>query len=224
MPGLFNDALGSIGNIFRVGLTGLNLKSSAGSLLVRNTADSADAPIQASQLRNTGTSVLIGTTNVLTFQQNASQSGGLTVILPAAKATDGQVLAQKAGTAAGVIEFEFISSGSTADKSTRDTTTLAFGSSSPLSLFTLPANAVIDKIRIVVDTAFNGTPSLSIGITGTTSKYVASTQVDLTVARSYEVYPDLPASGSSEALIATYAAGSASAGSARILVDYSIPS
>ena len=111
MPGLFNDALGSIGNIFRVGLTGLNLKSSAGSLLVRNTADSADAPIQASQLRNTGTSVLIGTTNVLTFQQNASQSGGLTVILPAAKATDGQVLAQKAGTAAGVIEFEFISSG-----------------------------------------------------------------------------------------------------------------
>jgi hypothetical protein len=224
MPGLFNDALGSIGNIFRVGLTGLNLKSSAGSLLVRNTADSADAPIQASQLRNTGTSVLIGTTNVLTFQQNASQSGGLTVILPAAKATDGQVLAQKAGTAAGVIEFEFISSGSTADKSTRDTTTLAFGSSSPLSLFTLPANAVIDKIRIVVDTAFNGTPSLSIGITGTTSKYVASTQVDLTVARSYEIYPDLAASGSSEALIATYAAGGASSGTARILVDYAIPS
>jgi hypothetical protein len=124
----------------------------------------------------------------------------------------------------GIIEFEFISSGSTAGKSTKDTTTLAFGSSSPLSLFTLPANAVIASIRIIVDTAFNGTPSLSIGITGTTSKYVASTQVDLTVARSYEIYPDLVAAGSTEALIATYAASGASSGSARILVDYSIPS
>jgi hypothetical protein len=224
MPGLFNDTLGSIGTIFRIGLAGLSIKSSAGALLVRNTADSADAPIQSSQLRNTGTSVLIGTTNVLTFQQNASQSGALTVILPAAKATDGQVLAQKAGTAAGVIEFEFVSTGGTSDKQTVDTTTLGFGSSSPLSLFSLPANAVISSIRIIVDTAFNGTPSLSIGISGTASKYVASTQVDLTVARSYEIYPDLPGPGSTEALIATYAAGGASSGSARILVNYAIPS
>ena len=67
---------------------------------------------------------------------------------------------------------------------------------------------------------------MSIGISGTTSKYMGSTQVDLTAAAAtvFEVEPGLAAVGATENLIATYSAGSASAGAARILVDYVIPS
>ena len=55
---------------------------------------------------------------------------------------------------------------------------------------------------------------------------MGSGQVDLTAAAGtiFEVDPGLTANGSTEDLIATYAAGSASAGAARILVDYVIPS
>lgn len=221
----FLDFIGTSANSFKIAIGGVLLKNSSGNLLVRSTGDSADAQITASKLNNTGSTIDIGTTNVLTVSKNSSQSGALTIIYPAAKATDGQVLAQKAGTASGVIEFEFVSSASTAACVTTDTTSLAFGTTSPLSLFTLPANAVVEAVRIIIDTAFNGTPSLSIGISGTTSKYVAASQVDLTAAATtvFEIYPGRAAVGSTEALIATYSAGSASAGAARIEVDYVVP-
>jgi hypothetical protein len=219
----FSDLLGTLGGYFKIGLTGVRLKNSSGNLLVRNSADSADANITAAKLLNTGNTIDIGTTNVLSVSKNTAQSGGLTIIYPAAKATDGQILAQKAGTAAGVIEFEFVSAGSNSQCLTTDTTSLAFGATSPVAMFTLPANAVVEAVRVIVDTAFTGTPSLSIGITGTTSKYLASTQVDLLTTGIYEVYPGIAASGSSEAVIATYAANTASVGAARIEIDYVVP-
>jgi hypothetical protein len=93
-------------------------------------------------------------------------------------------------------------------------------------MFTLPANAVVSEIAVVVDTSFNGTPSLSVGITGTLSKYLSSTQVDLTqpATTTFEIQPGMASVGTTEAIIFTYAAGGASAGAARILVSYSIPS
>jgi hypothetical protein len=92
-------------------------------------------------------------------------------------------------------------------------------------MFTLPPDAVVRRVAVVVDTAFDGTPSLSVGVTGTTSKYMGSTQVDLTAAAGtvFEADPGLDADGSSEDLIATYSAGGATAGAARILVEYGVP-
>ena len=78
---------------------------------------------------------------------------------------------------------------------------------------------------MIVDTAFNGTPTLSVGVSGTTSKYMASTQVDLTQAATtmMSVTPNLPAQGV-ETIIATYAAGGASVGAARMIVIFATPS
>jgi hypothetical protein len=39
----------------------------------------------------------------------------------------------------------------------------------------------------------------------------------------FEVYPGIAANGSTESIIATYAAGGATAGAARIEVDYCVP-
>ena len=124
----------------------------------------------------------------------------------------------------GNLSFAAIAAGN--DKIVTDTTTLAFGSTSPAAMFALPANAVVQSVTVVIDTAFNGTPSLSAGIAGTVSKYLSATQVDLTQPATtvFEIEPGLASVGAIESLIATYAAGGATAGSARLQVAYSIPS
>lgn len=221
----FLDFIGTTANSFKIAIGGVLLKNSTGNLSIRNTGDTADAQITVSQLNNTGNQIAIGSTNVLNLQQNSAQSGALTIILPPAKGTDGQVLAQKAGTAAGVIEYQFITAANTSACINTDTTSLAFGSSSTVAMFTLPANAVVESARVIIDTAFNGTPSLSVGISGSTSKYLSSNQVDLTAAANtiFEVYPGKAANVSTEALQISYTAGSATAGAARVEIDYVVP-
>jgi hypothetical protein len=93
-----------------------------------------------------------------------------------------------------------------------------------LALFSTGAGDIIDAIEVIIDTPFDGAPSLSIGVAGTASKYLAATDVDLTqpAATVFKVHPGLPAAGI-EALIATYAAGGATVGAARLLVHFATP-
>ena len=156
---------------------------------------------------------------------STGMSQNLIIVLPAGDPSPGQALTV-ASAAGGTITLEWTTVAGGSDKVVCDTTSLAFGAGATVAMFTLPANAVVKKVQVIIDTAFNGTPSLSIGISGTASKYMGSGQVDLTAAAGtiFEVDPGLTANGSTEDLIATYAAGSASAGAARILVDYVIPS
>jgi len=100
------------------------------------------------------------------------------------------------------------------------------GASSPVAMFTLPANAAVMRVNVIVDTAFDGTPTLEIGITGTLGKYMATTENDLTSGNGdrWVSTPNSIPSGSTESLIATYVAGGATVGAARMLVEYSIPS
>jgi hypothetical protein len=115
---------------------------------------------------------------------------------------------------------------STASSIKCDTTSLAFGSSSPVAMFTRPANAIIHWIDVIIDTAFNGTaPTMSVGVAGTTSKYLGTGDVNLkgTAKDVYTVHPGEVTSGSPEDLICTYAADGSAAGAARILVYYSVP-
>lgn len=221
----WSDLVGTLRSGLKLGLTGVFLKNSSGNLRVRNNADGADAEVTAAKANITGKDIVLDADgDALTLSGNALQSGALQIIAPAAKGTDGQVLRQKAGTSSGVIELEWASAGDTSSAAKIDTTTIAFGSSSPVEMFSTSAANIIEKVQVVIDTAFNGTPSLSIGIAGTPSKYMGATDIDLTAAAGtvFEVTPGLPAAGA-EALIATYAAGGASAGSARVLVTYATP-
>lgn len=221
----FSDWVGTMLSYFQIGGTGgVRLKNNSG-LDVRNAADAAYVNISGATLKANDPDVILDADgNALTVSRNSAQSGNLQVIFPGAKGTDGQVIAQKASTGAGIIEFEFVTAASTASCATMDTTSLAFGSSSPVSMFTLPANAVIHEIIVIVDTAFNGTaPTMTVGVAGTTSKYVGATLVDLKTAGSYTIHPTSTADASTEALIITYSADSSSAGAARIIVAYSVP-
>ena len=205
---IFSDLLGSLGTTFRVGLSGVTLKSNSGKLEVRNTGDTANAAAVVTTLElGSGDTVLAsgGSVGTITFPSGTGSPNQALV-------TDG----------AGTLSFATVAGGN--DKPVVDTTSLAFGSSSPVTCFTLPANAVVMEVKTVVDTAFDGTPTMSVGLTGALSKYVASTQVDLNTTGSYAVYPDLAPVGVTEDLIITYAAGGATAGAARVLISYVTPS
>ena len=226
---IWSDLVGTTRSFFRIGFAGPRLKNAAGTLAVRNAGDTADAEIIVKQLHNTDDQIEInsdaagaGADRKLTLRKNAAATADLTIDFPAAKGTDGYLVRQKPGTAAGVLELELVAPSSTSANTAVDTTSLGFGSTSPVAMFQLAATAVIQRIQVVIDTPFNGAPSVSVGIAGSTSKYAAATDIDLPAAAAtvFEIHPGLPAQGVAENLIATYASGTATAGAARILVDY----
>lgn len=226
--GIYSDLLGSLRSTFKIGGTGgVNLKHLTGNLLVRNAADSADANLTANKLSASGEVVEINSDAALSAadwkyslqRPVAGMTSSLTITLPSTPGTANQVL-QTDGS--GTTSWASAASTSSSDKI--DTTSLAFGTASPLALFSTGALDILDQVQIVVDTPFNGTPALSIGISGTTSKYMSTSDVDLTAPAGtvFTVHPGLPAAGV-EALIATYTAGSATVGAARILVHFAAP-
>ena len=222
----FSDLLGTSLSYFRIGLTGPRIKNNSGTIEAKNAADNGFVGVKASTLQATGNTIELNANAAATgtdykytiARPNTGMSSAVTVTFPATTGSAGQVL-QTDGT--GILSY--VSAGSTASCQTTDTTSIAFGSTSPITMFTLPINAVVNNVRVIVDTAFSGTPSLSIGITGTTSKYMAANQMDLAVIGVYEAYPGLAALGTTDAIIATYSAGAAAAGAGRIEIDYSVP-
>lgn len=224
---IWQDLVGTTKSFLRLGFSGVRLKNSAGNLVVRDSGDTADAEVTASKVNVSG-NVLelnsdaagVGADWKFTLQRAAAgMTAAVTLTLPVDDGTPNQIL-QTDGS--GVLSWA--SAGSTASSDKIDTTSLAFGTASPLALFSTGAADIIDSVEIVIDTAFNGAPTLSIGIVGTTSKYGSATDIDLTqvAGTTIQLHPGLVAQGI-EALIATYAAGGASAGAARILVHYATP-
>lgn len=225
----FLDLLGTTASYMKVAINGVMLKNNSGNLLIRNNGDTADAEITASKVNVSGNDLVInsdaagsGADFTITLRRPASgMTASYVFQYPTTDGSPDQVLKTD-----GNGNTDWVSLAGTAEKISCDTTALAFGSGATVSMFTLPANAVILCVRVTIDTAFNGTPTMSVGIAGTTSKYLAATQVDLksVATTGFEVYPNLPGNGSTEALIITYAAGGATAGAARVEVEYSIPS
>ncbi len=212
---------------FILGLTGVTLKNSSGNLLVRNNADSADAEVTASKFNASGNTGLVINSDstgtganwkISVARPSTGMTADWTLTLPDTPGSPNQVL-QTDG--AGVTTWASTSSGS---NEITDTTSFAFGSASTVSMFTLPANAVVLSTMVIVDTAFDGTPSLSVGISGNASKYVGSGDSLLSLADRFDVPNELAANGSSEAMEISYAAGGATAGAGRVLVSYVIPS
>lgn len=233
MAGKFQDTLGTLFSKFQLGLGGPNVKNESGDVAARNAADNAYAAVRAALVKIFGNDIELnaGATGTgadwkMTLRRPSSgMTHDLTIVMPSGDPAPGQALTV-ASFSGNVVTLQYTTVAGGSDKIVVDTTSIAFGSSSPLSMFTLPAGAVVVDVTVIIDTAFNGTPSLSVGVSGQASKYLSSTQVDLTAAAgtSFSISPNVAANGSTEALIATYAAGGATTGAARILVSYVIPS
>lgn len=228
---VFMDLKGTSQQTFQIQKGGPKIKNVSGAFHFRNAADGAYADLYAAILNAASDSMVINSDAAETgadwkmtvARPSSGMTANVTFTLPASAGTNGYVLqTDGSGTLSWVAQS---APPSVTSKITVDTTTLNFGATSPIAMFTLPANAVVHKVQVIIDSAFDGTPSLEIGISGTTDKYMAQSAVDLASGAGdrWESSPNQQAVGTTEAIIATYVSGSATQGSARLLVEYSIP-
>lgn len=225
----FSDLLGTFSATFKLGLNGLLLKSTGGKIRARNATDSADAPLVGSTIQASGDSLTLnedatGAGDDWTMTLSRPDTGmtqNLTFKMPANYGTAGFALVTD-----GAGNLSFASSAAATNLEATDTTDLVFNSTGTVAMFQLPADAVVRIAAVIVDESFDGTPSLSIGVTGELSRYMGSTHVDLTASAGtvFEVDPATVAEVTAQDLIATYSAGGATQGAARMLVSYVIPS
>lgn len=226
------DLLGTSSARFRVGLGSAAtwIKSVSGVMRVRNAADDADAVLVASILKSSGDSIEInedaagtGDDHRLILARAATgMTGDLTLTLPANAGTAGYALVTD-----GAGNLSWQSSASATNLEATDTTTVEFDTPSPVAMFEKPANAVVALVKVVIDTPFDDIAAqLSVGVSGSVSKYLGANQVDLTMPAGtvFEVDPGLDAEVTAEDLIATLNAGTSTVGQVRILVSYVIPS
>ena len=223
----WQDISGTVGSFFRLGFTGPRLKANSGALEIKNATDTGYADITCAKLNATADDIVInsaaagsGADQKLTLKRPSSgMTGALTLTLPATAGSPDQILkTDGSGT------LSWASAGSTASDLHSDVTNLAYGAGSTVSMFSLPANADVKEVHVIVDTAFNGSPSISVGVNGgSASKYVAATQVDLSTATKYMIFPVQTPNGSAEDLEIAYSAGGATSGVARVIVYYSNP-
>lgn len=230
----FSDIIGNIQGFFQLGIGGNKVKNASGGIAIRNAGDTSDAQLTTSQLNNSGNQIVLNSAAAQSgaswlynlVRPNTGMSANMTLTLPATTPTIGQALV--ATDTAGTLAFQTIATGTSADRPQDKTYTLSYNTSSPLTLFTLAANAIVKNVTIYVDTVFTGgTPTVAIGVAGNTGQFMTTAQNDLTDAagaKSYITNPTVAANASAQNLIATYVANSATAGSARILIEISTPS
>lgn len=215
------------------GIGGAMLKNVSGVLAARNTTDTADANLQAGRfLANDDIGIVInndaagtGNDRSLTLQRSGSMTANITLTLPPSGGTVGQYL----GVPSSIGVLDWITPPTLTSYIATDSTVINFNSSSPVALFTLPANARVLAIEYYAVSAYVGGtgPTLSVGVTGNVASYAPTSAFDLRDAASagtYEYNPNNAVSGTTTALIATLAAGGATAGSGELVIYYANPS
>jgi hypothetical protein len=185
---------GTLQNIFRIGnSSGVSLKNNSGTLQVRNGGDTAHAAAEASSIKLLGSN----TSNGVTLTVPNSLGANVTLTLPSDDGASGDVLYTD-----GSGSLYWAAPGS-------DAITIAYqefnqATSSPLTIFTPSANAKILRVRVIVTAAASGgTPTLSIGYSGSTSAYMTTSENDLKTAGEYQIDEVVDVGGSPSAVIAT---------------------
>jgi hypothetical protein len=105
--------------------------------------------------------------------------------------------------------------------------TFTYSSNSTISLITLPGSATVDKVTVIVDTAFNGSsPGATVGRSfgGTGLEYVSTGDVDLKTVDRYDLPCQIAPTGNTFDIVINYTASSSTAGSARVLITYAVAS
>ena len=224
---VFMDIKGTSQSTFQLGKGGPKLKNSAGIFQARNAADSAFVDIVGAILKAASDSIQLnsdatsaGADWVMTLARPASgMTAAVTYTLPAAP-VNGYVLSTD-----GSGGLSWVAPASTANASSADSTSFVFSDSSPISLFTLPANAIIDRIQIIIDTPFDDAATITVQGTTSSRTYALAVESDLegSARDVYTVHPGFDATVASDVLEATLTPASATAGAGRVVVYYVIP-
>jgi len=226
--GLFTDLWGTVKSTFQIEIGGVKLKNNAANLEVKAADGTTPAGITASKVSITGEVLEINSDAagaaadwLYTIQRPAAgMTAAVTLTLPPTDGSASQVL-QTDGN--GVMTWE--TAAVTSYNIKCDTTTIAFNGGSPITMLTLPANSIVHQVEVIVDTPYNGlAPTLSVGVAGTVSKFMGTTENNLkgTAKDRYMTHPGEAAGA--DVMIVTLVPSTADTGSARVLVYHSVPS
>jgi surface protein len=105
---------------------------------------------------------------------------------------------------------------------TVDSTNFSFLTPNTASLITLPVNALVDKVTVIIDSAFvsTGTFQVSVGTAGNQESYVGKNLVSTTqTGRTDVLYSGQPNSSTTTQLN-LYTYGTATTGTGRVIVNY----
>lgn len=177
MGNITRDLKRIIGGMLQFGLTGFNLKNSSGTAQVRNAADNDFADIEVQD-------VLIHSGNASFYVRLIAPTltGNIDVTLPS-----GSVVIAPFG-----VNYSKIISFNQA-------------TASPFTIDAAPpANGTLVYARVVVDTAAaGGAPTLSIGVSGTTARDMATSENNLKETGQYIIENFLSLGASPAAIIGT---------------------
>lgn len=205
-----SDLVGTLKAYFRIG--SLRIKNDSNVLAVKNTGDTGYLPVALSstQYKNGTGTVTLQTPIDVTYS----------LVLPSNDGSTNEVLSTD-----GSGNLSWASVATSSNQVLAQTENVVYNSSTPIVVFTPPANSVIQKVIVDVDTLFDATSvNLSVGVAGTTSKYLGTNDVDLATVAVYEVEPMFQEDGTPEEVIITFAPGSAgSTGSCNVTILYSNP-
>lgn len=198
-------------SIFRIG--NIQIKDVTGVVQTRNAADSAFAEAAVAKIRIQNTNAV----NAVILSAPGGLGASQTYVLPGVDGSTGQILSTD-----GAGNLSWVDTVANANLTQVESFTEA--TSSPLTIFTPPANAIIMEISIVVDTAAGAsTPTVEVGVSGTPDLYMAATDTDLLTQGTYTLRPLADVTGTPSAVILTITvAGQTFTG--RVYVTYANPS
>lgn len=209
---IISDLVGTLQSYLRIGT--VQVKNDSGVVRMRNAGDTVNVPMTASII-----AAIAADGKRSGFSVPEGMSGDVDYTMPNADGSTNQVLMTNGS--------KVLSWGTVAiDNNTvkEQIEVIAFGTTSPVAMFTPPANARIMKVLVDVETAFNGTaPTLSVGVAGGTSRYMGTTENLLKTAGLYEVSPMYEEDGTPDEVIVTFNMDSSSEGSCRVSVTYANP-
>lgn len=221
--GVWRKITGFINTKFQLGFGGpIVAKDDTNSdqVNIRNSSDTADGRLKASELSTGSFNVLSNDGNKTVVTMADGATGDLSIALP-----------NHDGNAFDVITtdgngnwFFAVPEGASANKASKYN--FDYDSTSPINLVNMANNTFIDRISVQVNTAFDGSGgrTLEIGLTSDVDKYIAVGEIDLTSKDKYVIdISELEAAASQMIATFTPAVSGATEGSARITVFSSVP-
>lgn len=206
-----SDFIGTLRDYILIGL-GVRLKNNSSVFEIRNNGDTAfiNTGMHSVEIHGSNAS------NKVTLTAPADLSGNVSFTLMSADGSPGQFIKTD-----GSNNLSFADSSSNGILAADTDFTQA--SSSPLSLLTPPANSIIVEIIVkVTSAASGGSPTLSIGVSGTVERDMAASEINLKAVGNYHVSPETEVGETPAAMIATITPDSQSF-AGKIIVCYSTP-
>ncbi len=181
----------TLSSYFRFGA--VRLKDNSGVVQLRDATDSSFADGGVNKIRVYGTNA----SNSVNLAVAGGLGASLTLTLPSADGATGAALTTDG---AGTLSFTSLN----AVGINVQTEAFTEATSSPLTIFTPPANATILRVIVkITAAAAGGSPTLDVGVSGTVGLYMANTDIDVSTVGTYTVEPNANVGGSPSAVILT---------------------